>query len=62
MLTEFGLHILYLMDYQPEHQYTFDDDYDAIKELARQEKTAALIEDWLDDFEGRTYIDLRLEE
>lgn len=62
VLTEFGLHILYLMDYQPEHQYTFDDDYDAIKELARQEKTAALIEDWLDDFEGRTYIDLRLEE
>ncbi|HQL23071.1 MAG TPA: peptidylprolyl isomerase [candidate division Zixibacteria bacterium] len=60
VLTEFGIHILKLLAYQSEHEFTLENDYDRLKELARQEKTARMIEDWIDDIKARTYIDYRL--
>ena len=43
--SRFGLHILKLLDYQPEKKYTIEDDYDRIKEMARQHKTDLTVED-----------------
>ncbi len=61
ILSEFGIHILKLLDYQAERTFTIDQDYDRVKDMARQEKTARLIEKWVDDIKARTYIDYRLE-
>ena len=61
VLSDFGLHILNLLDYQAARQYTLENDFDRVKELARQEKTARLIEEWVEEIKARTYIDYRLE-
>ncbi len=60
--SKYGIHILKLLDYQPEHQYTFPDDYDQLKELTRQEKTSRLIDNWIAEIRKQTYIDYRFDE
>ncbi len=60
--SQYGLHILELLDYQSERKYSLDEDYDKIKDMARQEKTAKLIEDWINDFKTKTYVDIRPED
>ncbi len=61
ILSRQGIHILKLLEYQAETQYSLEDDYDEVKELARQEKTSRLIEEWIAEIRERTYIDYRLE-
>ncbi len=57
--TQFGLHILKLLDYQPEKMFTLEDDFDQIKELARQDKTGKVVDDWIQDIRKKTYVDIR---
>jgi peptidyl-prolyl cis-trans isomerase SurA len=59
--TQFGLHILKLLDYQQEKDYTLEDDYDRIKEMARQNKTDEFIDEWIDSIRAETYIEYRLD-
>ena len=59
VVSQFGMHILKLLEYQPEKDYTIDDDYDRIKELARQDKTGQLVDDWIVKLKGTTYIEYR---
>jgi peptidyl-prolyl cis-trans isomerase SurA len=59
--SRFGLHILKLIDYQPEKEYTLEEDFDRIKELARQDKTDRMVSQWVEQIRERTYIDYRLE-
>jgi peptidyl-prolyl cis-trans isomerase SurA len=59
--SQYGLHILKLLDYQPAKKYTLDGDYDKIKELARQDKTARLVDKWLAQIRAKTYIEYRLD-
>lgn len=59
VLSRFGVHIFNLLEYQPEKVYTLPDDFDEIKELARQDKTARLVDEWLADLRGKTYIENR---
>ena len=57
----FGVHILKLLDYQPGKELTLEDDYDRIKELARQDKTGRIVDEWIAEIKQRTYLDYRLE-
>ncbi|MEA3297570.1 MAG: peptidylprolyl isomerase [candidate division Zixibacteria bacterium] len=57
-----GIHLLKLLDYQPEKEYTLDEDYDDIKELARQDKTGRLVDDWIEEFKAETFIEYRLDD
>ena len=59
--SRFGLHLLKLLDYRPAKKYVLDEDYDQIKELARQEKTGKMIDKWIEKIKEKTYIDYRLE-
>ncbi len=60
--TRFGIHILKLLDYQPEKRLNLEDDYDNVKELARQDKTGRIVDDWIAEIKAKTYLDYRLEE
>ncbi|MEW6412693.1 MAG: peptidylprolyl isomerase [Candidatus Zixiibacteriota bacterium] len=60
--SRYGIHILKLLDYQPEKEYTFDEDYDRIKELARQDKTGKMVDKWIEQLKDKTYISYRLED
>lgn len=54
--TRFGVHILKLLDYQEARSFTLKDDYDKIKELARQDKTGQIVDKWIEDLKKTTYI------
>jgi peptidyl-prolyl cis-trans isomerase SurA len=54
--TQFGIHILKLLDYQPPKEFTLEDDYDRIKELARQDKTGEMVDEWIEELKDETYI------
>ncbi|HKK22016.1 MAG TPA: peptidylprolyl isomerase [candidate division Zixibacteria bacterium] len=56
VMTKYGLHILKLLDYQPEKVYTLPDDFDQIKELARQDKTGKMVQKWIEQLKEKTYI------
>ncbi len=58
--SQYGLHILKLLEYQPPKQYTLDGDYDKIKEMARQDKTGRLVDKWLAEIRARTFVEYRL--
>lgn len=59
--SKFGVHILKLMDYQPGKVLTIEGDFDRIKELARQDKTGKMVDQWINQLKQKTYIDYRLE-
>ena len=59
--TDYGLHILKLLDYQQQRHYTLEEDYDRLKELARQDKTGRVVDDWIADIKETTYVEYRLD-
>lgn len=59
--SRYGLHILKLLDYQPARKYSIDEDFDQIRELARQDKTGRLVDQWIEEFKKTTYISYRLD-
>jgi len=58
--SKFGLHLLKLLDYRAAKQYSLDEDFDQVKELARQEKTGKMIDKWIEKIKEKTFIDYRL--
>jgi len=59
--SRFGVHILKLLDYQPAKVLTIDEDFDRIKEMARQDKTGRMVDQWIEELKQRTYINYRME-
>ncbi len=58
VVSQFGIHILKLLEYQPEKQFTLEDDFDQIKELARQDKTGRMVDEWIEDLKTTTLIEV----
>ena len=56
-----GLHILKLLDYTPEKHLSLANDYDRVKEMARQQKLAEYTDKWIEQIKKDTYIDIRLD-
>lgn len=56
-----GLHILKLLDYQPKKTYDLEEDFDKIKQLARQDKTGRTVDEWILELKDKTYIDYKLD-
>jgi peptidyl-prolyl cis-trans isomerase SurA len=61
VVSEQGIHVLQLLDYRAESELTLSDSFDQIKEMARQEKTAELIDDWILELKKTTFLDVRLD-
>ncbi|MEW5796130.1 MAG: peptidylprolyl isomerase [Candidatus Zixiibacteriota bacterium] len=59
--SRYGVHLLQLLDHQAGKKLTLEEDFDRIKELARQDKTGHMVDQWLAQLKKRTYIDYRLE-
>ncbi|MFC1475066.1 peptidylprolyl isomerase [Candidatus Zixiibacteriota bacterium] len=54
--TRFGVHILKLLEYQEERQFSMEEDYDQIKELARQSKTGQFVNEWVERMKQDVFI------
>ena len=59
--SRYGLHILKLLDYQAERRFNLEEDFDRLKELARQDKTGRVVDKWIEGFKEKTYISYQLD-
>lgn len=59
--SRFGVHILKLLEYQPGKALSLTEDFDRIKDLARQDKTGRMVDEWIADLKKRTFVEYRLE-
>lgn len=57
--SEYGLHILKLLDRQEAREVTLKNDFDRIKEMARQEKTGEIVDKWLSELKEKVYVEIR---
>jgi peptidyl-prolyl cis-trans isomerase SurA len=57
--SQYGLHILKLLERQEGRKFSFDTDYDRVKEMARQMKTSQWVDRWIEDIKKKTYIEIR---
>jgi len=57
--TEYGLHILKRIDWQEGRTLNPDNDYDQIREMARQSKTGEFVDKWLEELKEKTYVEIR---
>jgi len=57
--TKFGLHVLRVLERRPAHVFDLTQDWDAIKEMARREKTNRVVANWIAEIRKETYLDIR---
>lgn len=57
--TKFGWHVLRVLDRRASHAFDLTSDWDAIKDMARREKTNRVVADWIAEIRKDTYVDVR---
>ncbi len=57
--TQFGWHILRVLDRRSERTLDLKEDWDSIKEMARREKTNRVVFQWIEGIRAETYVDIR---
>lgn len=57
--SEYGLHIIRLLDRQEARKITIEDDFDRIKEMARQSKTGDYVDQWVEEMKEDVYVEIR---
>lgn len=59
VFSQLGYHILKLLERQPGRELDIDEDFDILRNMARQEKTALLVTDWVAELRAKVYVDKR---
>jgi len=59
--TSSGYHLLKVMDRVMQRRITLDDDWEALENLARQQKVSDRLETWLEELRNEIFVDIRLE-
>jgi len=57
--SQLGYHILKLLDRTPGRPLGMEQDFDVIRNMARQQKVAHLVSKWVDDLKKKVYVDIR---
>ncbi|MCX6826079.1 MAG: peptidylprolyl isomerase [candidate division Zixibacteria bacterium] len=57
--SEYGLHILKLLDRQEARKFSIETDFDKVKEMARQAKTSQFVDQWIQEIKSKTYVEIR---
>jgi peptidyl-prolyl cis-trans isomerase SurA len=58
--SQFGIHILKVLDRKEQRKVTLEDDWDAIKDMVRRQKTNELVTTWVEKLRQDTYVEIRL--
>ncbi len=57
--SQLGYHILKLRERLPNRPLNLKDDYDRLRNFASQDKTASLVENWVEELKTQIYVDVR---
>ncbi len=60
VISQYGIHILKVLDRKAQRKLTLDEDWDAIKDMVRQKKTNEMIAKWADKLRQDYYVEVRL--
>ena len=60
--SEFGYHLITILERREGGPLTLEHDWDVIKGLAKQEKVRSQFQAWLEDLRGEVFVDVRLED
>jgi len=58
--SQFGVHILKVLDKREQRKLTLEDDWDALKDMVRRKKTNELVAKWVEKMRQKTYVEIRL--
>jgi len=58
--SQFGIHLLKVLDRKEQRKLTLEDDWDVIKDMARRRKTNQEVEKWVEKMRQETYVEIRL--
>ncbi|KPK77466.1 MAG: hypothetical protein AMJ89_02380 [candidate division Zixibacteria bacterium SM23_73] len=58
--SQFGIHILKVLDRKEQRKLTLEDDWDIIKDMARRRKTNQEVEKWVEKMRQETYVEIKL--
>jgi peptidyl-prolyl cis-trans isomerase SurA len=58
--SQFGIHILKVLDRKEQRKLTLEDDWDTIKDMARRRKTNQEVAKWVEKMRQETYVEIRL--
>ena len=58
-ISEFGVHILHILDRKEGRPYSLEEDWDNIKQMARREKTNRVVSGWIAQIRQDTYIEVK---
>ncbi|MGB8657157.1 MAG: peptidylprolyl isomerase [Candidatus Zixiibacteriota bacterium] len=58
--SQFGIHILKVLERKEERKLTLEDDWDAIKDMVRRKKTNELVAKWVEKMRQQAYVEIRL--
>jgi peptidyl-prolyl cis-trans isomerase SurA len=58
--SQFGIHILKILDTKEQRKLTLEDDWDIIKDMARRKKTSQEVAKWVEKMRQETYVEIRL--
>lgn len=59
-LSDYGYHVIKVLDRKEARSMTLQDDWDRVKDFARRAKTQEELNRWLNKVKARTYVDIRL--
>jgi peptidyl-prolyl cis-trans isomerase SurA len=60
--SEYGYHILQILERQDARAMNLQDDWDRLKDFARREKSDQVLQDWVEKAKQKIYVDVRLDE
>ena len=60
VISDYGLHILKLLEHQEGREISLETDFDQIKNMARQAKTSKMVDQWVEEIREQVYVDIRL--
>jgi peptidyl-prolyl cis-trans isomerase SurA len=58
--SQFGIHILKVLDRKEQRKLTLEDDWDTIKDMVRRKKTNELVAKWAEKMRQEIYVEIRL--
>jgi peptidyl-prolyl cis-trans isomerase SurA len=58
--SEFGIHILKVLDRKEQRKLTLEEDWDNIKDMVRRKKTNEMVEEWARKLREDTFVEIRL--
>ncbi len=62
LVSRHGVHIFKLLEYQAQEQLDLSKAYDRVKDMARQEKSSRVVDEWISEIRKRSYVVDRLED